>query len=227
MQIKGEHLAYICNLGSLLARLRWTCLRLERYCTVPSGFLWLIQLHWGWMLWYRLGRGSVCTPFPRSLCSREFWRECAETGAPFWPGRVWFLDLISLLDGSPWEIPSGGSPLTDGGYDTSPPPGVVVAVGVAPEGAQLIASGPSTEVFETILQSRAPSMRKLYALKWKLFTSWCGDCQLDPVNQVGTVLEFLQARFSAGLTHSTLKVYVVAIAAYHAPLVASQWADHP
>ncbi len=21
---------------------------------------------------------------------------------PFWPGRVWFLDLISLLDGSPW-----------------------------------------------------------------------------------------------------------------------------
>ncbi len=24
--------------------------------------------------------------------------------APFWPGRVWFSDLISLLDGSPWEI---------------------------------------------------------------------------------------------------------------------------
>ncbi len=25
--------------------------------------------------------------------------------APFWLGRVWFSDLISLLDGSPWEIP--------------------------------------------------------------------------------------------------------------------------
>jgi hypothetical protein len=25
--------------------------------------------------------------------------------APFWPGRVWFSDLIFLLDGSPWEIP--------------------------------------------------------------------------------------------------------------------------
>ncbi|KAL0185744.1 hypothetical protein M9458_017414, partial [Cirrhinus mrigala] len=25
--------------------------------------------------------------------------------APYWPGRVWFSDLISLLDGSPWEIP--------------------------------------------------------------------------------------------------------------------------
>ncbi len=95
----------------------------------------------------------------------------------------------------------------------------VEAVGVAPEGAQLIASGLSTEVVETILQSRAPSMKKLYALKWRLFTSWCGDRQLDPVNcPIGTVLEFLQARFSAGLTHSTLKVYVAAIAAYHATL---------
>ncbi len=62
-------------------------------------------------------------------------------------------------------------------------------------------------------------MRKLYALNWRLFTSWCGDSQLEPVNcPIGTVLEFLQASFSAGLTHSTLKVYVVAIAAYHAPL---------
>ncbi|KAL0203744.1 hypothetical protein M9458_001762, partial [Cirrhinus mrigala] len=69
----------------------------------------------------------------------------------------------------------------------------------------LIASGLSTEIVETILQ-------RLYALKWKLFTSWCGERQQDPVNSpVGTVLEFLQARFSTGLSHSTLK-------AYHAPL---------
>ncbi len=31
-----------------------------------------VSLCWGWMLWYRLGRGFVCTPFPRSLCSREY-----------------------------------------------------------------------------------------------------------------------------------------------------------
>ncbi len=118
-----------------------------------------------------------------------------------------------------------GSPLTGGGYDSLPPPGVMEAVGVAPEGAQLIASGLSTEVVETILQSRAPSTRKLYGLKWRLFTSWCGDRQLDPVNcPIGTVLEFLQARFSAGLTHSTLMVYVAAVA----PLwVDSQWEKTP
>ncbi|KAI2650039.1 Transposon Ty3-G Gag-Pol polyprotein [Labeo rohita] len=113
-----------------------------------------------------------------------------------------------------------GSPLTGGGgYHLAPPPGAMEAVGVASEGAQLIASGLSTEVVETILQSRAPSTRKLYALKWKLFTSWCGERQQDPANcPVGTVLEFLQARLSTGLAHSTLKVYVAAISAYHAPL---------
>ncbi|KAL0199375.1 hypothetical protein M9458_007915, partial [Cirrhinus mrigala] len=31
-------------------------------------------------------------------------------------------------------------------------------------------------------------------------------------------LEYLQDRFSAGLAHSTLRVYVAAISAYHAPL---------
>ncbi|KAI2653767.1 Transposon Ty3-G Gag-Pol polyprotein [Labeo rohita] len=140
--------------------------------------------------------------------------------APYWPGRVWFSDLISLLDGSPWEIPVRRDLLSQaGGHHPAPPSGVVEAVGVAPEGAQLIDSGLSTEVVETILQSRAPSTRKLYALKWKLFTSWCEERQQDPANcPVGTVLEFLQARFSTGLAHSTLKVYVAAISAYHALL---------
>ncbi len=56
----------------------------------------------------------------------------------------------------------------------------------------------------------------------------CGDCQLNPVNYpVGTLLEFLQARFSAGLTHSTLKIYVAAIAAYHAPLGGQSVDKHP
>ncbi len=140
--------------------------------------------------------------------------------APFWLGRVWFSDLISLLDGSSWEIPVRRDLLTQAeGMILHPRHGVVETGSVAPEGAHLIASGLSTEVVETIFQSRAPSTRKLYALKWRLFTSWCGDRQLDPVNcLIGTVLEFLQARFSAGLTHSTLKVYVLAIAAYPAPL---------
>jgi len=45
----------------------------------------------------------------------------------------------------------------------------VMSMNWASEGAQLIDSGLSIEVVETILHSRAPSTRKLYALKWKLF----------------------------------------------------------
>lgn len=99
---------------------------------------------------------------------------------------------------------------------------------MAHEGAQLLVSGLSTEVVETILQSIAPSTRKLYALKWKLFTSWCGQRLQDPVNcPVGTVLEFLQVRFSAGLSPSTLKVYMASLAAYHALLSDQSLGRHP
>ncbi len=112
-----------------------------------------------------------------------------------------------------------GPSVPSGGLDISLPSRTMETVGFASEGAQLINSGLSTEVVENILHSRAPSTRKLYALKWKVFASWCSDHQLDPVNcPVGTVLEFLQDRFTAGLAPSTLKVYVAAISAYHIPL---------
>ncbi len=161
------------------------------------------------MRWCRRGRGFVCMHFLERVC-RD--RVLLLLLAPRWPGRVWFPDMISLLDGPPLE-------LTVRGLDISPQTRTVETVGLASEGAQLIDSGLSTEVVETILHSRAPSTRKLYALKWRVFTSWCSDHQLDPVNcPVGTVLEFLQERFTAGLAPSTLKVYVVAISAYHIPL---------
>ncbi len=115
---------------------------------------------------------------------------------------------------------SSGAPCQEGPsvpsrrLDISPPTRTVETLGLASVGAQLIDSGLSTEVVETILHSRASSTRKLYALKWKVFTSRCSDHQLDPVNcPVGTVLEFLQDRFTAGLAPSTLKVYVAAISA--------------
>ncbi|KAL0173812.1 hypothetical protein M9458_029780, partial [Cirrhinus mrigala] len=171
-----------------------------------------------WMPWYRRGQGFVCTPFPRSE-SAPGWG-VPPSSSPILAGP----SMVLGPDFSPRRLSLGDSrqersPLTGRGFHPSPPAGAVEALGVASEGAHLLASGLSTEVVETILQSRAPSTRKLYALKWKLFTSWCGRHQQDPVNcPVGSVLEFLQDRLSAGLTHSTLKVYVAAIAAYHAPL---------
>ncbi len=115
-----------------------------------------------------------------------------------------------------------GSPFTGGGHFCPPSPRAVEAVGVAPEGAQFISSSLSTKVVETILQSRAPS-GKLYALKWRLFISWYGDKQLDPVTcPIGTGLESFLL-----LTHSILKVYVAALLAYHAPLGGHSVGKHP
>ncbi len=166
---------------------------------------------------------------PRSSGESVPGRSPAATSSPVLAGP----SMVLGSDFPPRRLSMGdssqeGSPLTGRMHTCASPPGVVEAVSVAPEGARLIASSLSTEVVETILQSRAPSTRKLYTLKWKLFTSWCRDRQLDPVNcPVGTVLEFLQARFSAGLTHSTLKVYVAAISAYHASLGGQSVGRHP
>lgn len=73
--------------------------------------------------------------------------------------------------------------------------------GLAPEGSQLIDSRLLTEDVETILSFRAPSTRKLYALKWRLFVSWCDQHQLSPV---GSLLELIQECLSTGLTPSML-----------------------
>ncbi len=119
------------------------------------------------------------------------------------PGRGWSAASSPILAGPSMVLGAGGpsqqlsvgdscqeGPTLSGGeLHLSPLPKFMETVGVAPEGAQLIASGLSTEVVETILQSKAPSTRKLYSLKWVVFTSWCGNRQLVPVNcLVGSVL---------------------------------------
>jgi hypothetical protein len=79
-------------------------------------------------------------------------------GPGFSPGRLSF--------GAPGQE---GSTLSGGRHDISPLPRVMETVGLASEGAQLLDSGLSTEVVETILHSRAPSTRKLYAFEVKTF----------------------------------------------------------
>ena len=112
-----------------------------------------------------------------------------------------------------------GSAVAGRGHNISPPARVVEPLGLAPEGARYLEAGLSADVVETLLSSRAPSTRRLYSLKWNVFSTWCREREVDPVNcPVASVLEFLQDRFSAGLTPSTLKVYVAAIGAFHSPV---------
>lgn len=95
-------------------------------------------------------------------------------------------------------------------------------MGLGPEGTRLLDLSLPAEVVEIILNSRAASTRKPYALKWKIFTAPCSAHLKDLVNcSVDVVLRFLQEKLSAGLTSSTLKVYVAAVSAYHTSLEGS------
>lgn len=59
-------------------------------------------------------------------------------------------------------------------------------------------------------------MRCLYALKWKIFASWCTEYNLDPNHcLVALTLEILQSQFSMGTAPATLKVYMGVISAKH------------
>ncbi len=68
-------------------------------------------------------------------------------------------------------------------------------------------------------EARAQSTRRLYALKWSIFSAWCQDRDLDPVtSNVSVVLSFLQEMLDKQHFLSTIKVYTPAIAAFHAPI---------
>ncbi len=119
-------------------------------------------------------------------------------------------------------------PLADSGQE-----GHVISggrLGVAPEPRTMepscvVASGLSGEldalqarVVGTLTEARAPSTRRLYALKWGVFVKWCHQAHIDPVVcTVLDVLSFLQYRLDSGSLPSTLKVYVAAIASFRSP----------
>jgi hypothetical protein len=78
---------------------------------------------------------------------------------------------------------------------------------------------PPENVLNTIEQARAPSTRCLYVLKWSVFSSWCQTRGEDPTKcDISVILSFLQELLDKGRAPSTLRVYVAAITASHAPI---------
>ncbi len=93
------------------------------------------------------------------------------------------------------------------------------AVGSLHLAAQWEPTGFPERVLNTISEARAPSTRRLYALKWSVFSTWCLNRGENPsTSELAVVLSFLQELLDNGRSHSTLKVFVAAIAAFHAPI---------
>ncbi len=120
-------------------------------------------------------------------------------------------------------LPPGGRPVGDSGQER--PALSAPGQNLAPTSRDLEVVGMADHrpplaldlldgVRETIDSAKALSTRKLFSSKWRVFESWCLVNAVDPVNcPVGSVLEFLQHKFSAGAAASTLSVYVAVIAA--------------
>ncbi|KAL0170718.1 hypothetical protein M9458_035314, partial [Cirrhinus mrigala] len=71
-------------------------------------------------------------------------------------------------------------------------------------------------VVNTLLQARAPSTRRLYDLKWRIFVNWCSSQGKNPRRcGIESVLSFLQGGLDRHLSASALKVHVAAISANH------------
>ncbi len=78
----------------------------------------------------------------------------------------------------------------------------------------------------TMADAKAPSARHVYALKWSIFSAWCEDRDLEPVtSKVSVVLSFLQEMLDKQRSSFTIKVYVAAIVAFHAPIAGCSWAE--
>ncbi|XP_077094729.1 uncharacterized protein LOC143746656 [Siphateles boraxobius] len=116
----------------------------------------------------------------------------------------------------PLEDPGQGrSSVPATGQDMASSPRHVEAVRLADQRPSALSSGLPTDVQETIASARAPSTRRLYSSKWRVFETWCLAHDRSPVNcPAGSVLEFLQEKFAAGAAATTLRVYVAAIAAH-------------
>ncbi len=123
----------------------------------------------------------------------------------------------SATDSSPLaRAPETGSPLSGERNNMAPSTRAVGSLHLA---AQREPTGLPERVLNTISEARAPSTRCLYALKWSVFSTWCLNRGENPsTSELAVILSFLQELLDKGRSHSTLKVFVAAIAAFHAPI---------
>ncbi len=137
--------------------------------------------------------------------------ELAEPALVSRPDRA--LDSPSLADSG-----QEGHAIPGGRLGVAPEPGTMEPSCVAASGLSEELNALQSRVIDTLTEARAPSTRRLYALKWGVFVKWCHQAHIDPVTcTVLDVLSFMQYRLDSGSLPSTLKVYVAAIAAFRSP----------
>ncbi|KAL0168793.1 hypothetical protein M9458_037015, partial [Cirrhinus mrigala] len=139
-----------------------------------------------------------------------------------WPNLL--LYAFPPTQGTETQAPSGGPSLEKPALVLRAVPAACSSpLAHTPETAPLVSGRESMNLSESVLntisQARAPSTRRLYALKWPVFSAWCSTRSEDPVScDISVILSFQQELLDKGRSRSTLKVYVAAITASHAPI---------
>ncbi|KAL0146880.1 hypothetical protein M9458_057819 [Cirrhinus mrigala] len=109
-----------------------------------------------------------------------------------------------------------GPPFSGEGHNLAPAPRSLEPPPLVPGRDQEDFRDLSPSVVNTLLQARAPSTRRLYDLKWRIFVNWCSSRGKDPRRcGIESVLSLLQGGLDRHLSASTLKVHVAAISANH------------
>ncbi len=88
--------------------------------------------------------------------------------------QPWFPDLTELLVAQPWLDLEGRICYPRWTARCGTQTGVVEPSYVAASGISEGLSALHSRVLNTLLDARAPSTRRLYALKWGVFVKWCG-----------------------------------------------------
>ncbi|XP_045545921.1 uncharacterized protein [Salmo salar] len=144
---------------------------------------------------------------------------CQLLVAPYWPRQPWFSLLLSLLSGTPWQLPVRPELPASVASETAPPQ----SVGLATELHQWFMLGLQEGVMYTMQSARAPATTAAYQLRWRLFCSWCTGIEVVPEScGVQYVLQYLQSCLDEGLAASSLRGYLAAISTRHVG-----WMDMP
>ncbi len=97
-----------------------------------------------------------------------------------------------------------------GGSDLAPESSHVTTLGLA--SAQSISHELEEAVAKTINNAKAPSTWENYSSRWRVFSKWCQDRNIDPAGcGLEFILCFLQSLLDSGRKVNTVRVYAAAI----------------
>ncbi|KAI2655705.1 ORF V: Enzymatic polyprotein [Labeo rohita] len=198
---------------------------------VSLGGEWRLHPQSVQLIWDRFGQAQVDLFASPESTHCQLWYGLTEAPlgidalAHSWPrGRLKYAFPPNLVlgPGAPGISPSlahsseEGPPFSGEGHNLAPAPRSLEPPPLVPGRDQEDFRDLSPSVVNTLLQARAPSTRRLYDLKWRIFVNWCSSHGKDPRScGINSVLSFLQEGLDRHLSASTLKVHVAAISANH------------